>query len=63
MFLIDEFDLLSILLRSHVGMAYLLGDSETDRQAIAVAGKTANLYQACLIFHWPGNQLLGDRAT
>ena len=34
-----------------VGMAYLLGNWATDRQATAVAGRreTANLYQACLI--------------
>ena len=36
-----------------VGMAYLLGDWATDRPATTVAGRlgTADLYQACLIFH------------
>ena len=34
-------------------MAYLLGNWATDRQATAIAGRlgTADLYQACLIFH------------
>ena len=34
-------------------MAYLLGDWATDRPATVVAGQlgTADLYQACLIFH------------
>ena len=36
-----------------VGMAYLLGNWATDRQALAVAGRwiDADLYQARLIFH------------
>ena len=36
-----------------VGMAYLLGNWATDRRMTAVAGRlgTADLYQACLIFH------------
>ena len=38
-----------------VGMTHLLGDWATDRRATAVAGRlgTADLYQACLIFHCP----------
>ena len=36
-----------------VGMAYLLGNWATNRRATTVVGRlgTADLYQACLIFH------------
>ena len=36
-----------------VGMTYLLGDRAPDRREMAVAGRlcTADLYQACWIFH------------
>ena len=55
-----------------VGMAYLLGNWATGRRATAVAGRweTADLYQACLIFHRrlvarrrssPGNQSATSR--
>ena len=55
-----------------VGMPYLLDNWATDRWAIAGQRETADLYQACLIFHsrliagWrllPSNHLLGDGET